>query len=100
MRCFHILIHGRLRWAVDLVEGDTEVEQPDGFYCQRYVLASDQHMAISKAMKSVSSNLDDQTGWLSDKTAELVMEAEEVSQASYMMAFKPINRGHTFYGDD
>lgn len=100
MRCFYILIHGRLRWAVELVEGDTEVEQPDGFYCHRYVLASDQSTAISKAMKSVSSNLDNQTGWLRDNTAELVMETEEVSRASYMKAFKPINRGHTFYGDD
>ena len=95
MRCFYILIHGRLRWLVEPLDRDTG--QPAGLYCHRYVLASDQQEAIQKALESVSNNLDRQTGWLRDNHAELDLEAEEVSEASFLKAFLPANKGHTFY---
>ena len=97
MRCFYVLVHGRLRWLTELTELDEDVEQPAGFLCHRFVLASNPNEAMRKAFKSVSSNLDRQTGWLRNHTAELKLEAEEVTTASLINAFLPANRGHTFY---
>tara|TARA_E500000305_G_C3996535_1_gene224868 strand:- start:884 stop:1045 length:162 start_codon:yes stop_codon:yes gene_type:complete len=52
------------------------------------------------AIKSVPGNLDSQTGWLRDHVAGLDMEAKEVVQASFLKAFLPVNKGHTFYAED
>ena len=95
MRCFYILIHGRLRWLVD--PSERESDRPAGLYCHRYVLASDQKEATRKALKGVSNNLDQQTGWLRGNLAELELEVEKVNEASLLKAFLPVNKGHTFY---
>ena len=97
MHCFYVLAHGRLRWLVEPTELDGDVSQPAGFYCTRFVLASNPQAAITKAFESVSANLDKQAGWLRDGSATLELEAEEVTQTSLLNAFLPINRGHTFY---
>ena len=100
MRCFYILVHGRLSWLVEPTELDGDVDQPAGLYCHRYVLASDPNEAIQRAFRNVHSDLERQTGWLRDHAAELKLEAEEVSRASFIKAFLPVNRGHTFYERD
>ena len=97
MRCFYVLVHGRLSWLVEPTELQGDVDQPVGFYCHRYILASNPKDAIQRAFGDVSNNLDGQTGWLRDHAAELKLEAEEVSRASLLKAFLPVNRGHTFY---
>ncbi len=97
MRCFYVLIHGRLRWLADPRKKDQEISQPAGLYCHRYVLASDSQSASKKACDSVFANLDSQTGWLREDIAELDLEVEEVVEASFLKAFFPVNRGHTFY---
>ena len=97
MRCFYVLVHGRLHWLVEPTELDRDVGQPAGFYCHRYVLASDPKIATRKAFNSVSANLDQQTGWLRDDVARLELDAEEVVQSSFLKAFLADNRGHTFY---
>ena len=100
MRCFYVLVHGRLRWLVGPTDLEGDVDQPAGLYCHRYVLASDRKAATQRAFDSVSANLDRQTGWLRDQAVELELEAEEVSQTSLLKAFSPVNRGHTFYESD
>lgn len=97
MRCFYVLVHGRLRWFIAPSEDDRDVSQPAGLYCHRYVLASDRRAATRKACDSVFANLDSRTGWMRDGIVELELEAEEVLQASFLKAFLPVNRGHTFY---
>ena len=100
MQCFHVLVHGRLRWNARADGRDPSVEQPAGFYCHRYVFASDAGSARAKAFESVTANLDAQTGWLGDQAASLTLEAEDVSRASLVRGFLPANRGHTFYDDE
>lgn len=100
MQCFYILIHGRLRWSNDAAKSDTEIGQPAGFFCHRYVLATDQDTAKRSAYKKVSSNLDRQMGWLCNGEAKLELQAEEVSEAPFLKAFMPTNRGHSFYRNE
>lgn len=100
MQCFHVLVHGRLRWAAKAPDGDQSVGQPAGFFCHRYVFASDAASASDKAFESVTTNLEAQTGWLGDKTASLTLEAEDVSRVSLVRGFLNANRGHTFYDHD
>lgn len=97
MRCFWVLVHGQLQWSVPMAGSDSDVSQPEGFYCHRFVLASDPSIAAQKAFASVSANLDRQTGWLRNGVAKLDLEAEEVVQSALIQAFRPDNRGHTFY---
>ena len=40
MRCYYVLVHGTLHWNVAPPADD--VARPRGFYCHRYVLASDE----------------------------------------------------------
>ena len=76
------------------------MDQPAGFYCHRYVFASNSMAATQKAFDSVSANLDQQTGWLRNQAVALELEAEEISRVSLLKAFSAVNRGHTFYGRD
>ena len=99
MRCFYILVHGKLRWNVAAPD-DPDCYQPRGFYCHRYVLASDEDDAIRKALKRVRENLDKGGGWLSRGEAILDLEADEVSSAPLHKLLKPDNRGHAFYEEE
>jgi hypothetical protein len=95
MRCYHVLIHGKLDWR-----GATPAEdasRPRGFYCHRYVLAADERRAADIAFQRVRSNLARTTDWLDDGGASLLLEAEEITPAPVHKLLKPDNRGHTFY---
>lgn len=94
MRCFYVLVHGKLDWSAGHAH---EADQPNGFYCHRYVLAQTELDATEKAFRRVQRNLDD---WLRDRLARLTLEAEEVAVAPMYKLLKPENRGHAFYQED
>lgn len=98
MRCFYVLVHGRLNWAANLCAGD--IERPPGFYCHRYVLAQNAASAAEAAFRRVRENLGRQTDWLKDGLAKLELEAEEIRKAPIHKILTPDNRGHTFYQAD
>ena len=98
MRCYFILVHGRLNWrAGPALAADPEAIRPLGFYCHRYVLASDADQATEKAFRRVRENLEKQTGWVSSGSAKLELEAEQVTDAPMHKLLKRDNPGHTFY---
>lgn len=99
MRCFYVLVHGKLNWLVEpLPFGDNpDVARPTGFFCYRYVLASGESEAKEKAFRRVRQNLERQTGWLGQRLLTLCLTADEVATARMHMMLKPDNRGHTFY---
>jgi hypothetical protein len=99
MRCFYVLVHGKLTWGVDRL-GSSEGDAPAGFYCHRYILAQTEADAMEKAFGRVRDNLDAQTSWLREGLARLVMDAEELAVAPMYNLLKPENRGHTFYAAD
>jgi hypothetical protein len=98
MKCYYVLVHGRLNWRTTSPppHDDGETFQPEGFYCQRYVLASSIHHAQEAAFRRVRENLDRQTGWIRGGV-KLELEAEETTSAPIYQLLKPDNRGHTFY---
>ncbi|RYF92227.1 MAG: hypothetical protein EON95_13120 [Caulobacteraceae bacterium] len=98
MRCYYVLVHGRLDWSVP-PPGD-DVSQPRGFYCHRYVLASDEPSAAQKAFERVRSTLDRKGRWLSEGGATLELEVEEICAAPLYMLLKPENRAHAFYEEE
>ena len=98
VRCFHVLVHAKLDWIGATRDAPgPDVRELAGFYCHRYVLASNETEAEQKAFCRVRANLDGQTGWLSDGAARLELEAEEVQVASMGKLVRPDNRGHSFY---
>lgn len=98
VRCFYVLVHGRLNWRAEpAVAADPEPFRPLGFYCHRYVLASDVEQAKEKAFRRVRENLENQIHWVSEGSATLELEAEEVIDAPIHKLLKRDNRGHTFY---
>lgn len=102
MRCFYVLVHGRLTWRMEFSSAadDPEVFRPHGFYCHRYVLASCEEAAQDTAFHRVRENLEKQTGWISAGSATLDLEAEDVANAPMHKLLKPDNKGHTFYQED
>ena len=95
MRCFNVLVHGRINWPED---ADSSVEPEEdravGFYCHRYILASTPNAAETKALQRVRENLEPR--WVK-RGARVELSVEEVSAASLFNGFLPDNRGHTFY---
>jgi hypothetical protein len=101
VRCFYVLVHGELRWRTELaVTDDPDVFRPTGFYCHRYVLASDANGARDEAFRRVRENLEQQTGWVTNGLATVDLHAEKVTDAAMHKLLKPDNRGHTFYIED
>lgn len=101
VRCFYVLVHGKLRWRTELATTDDHnAFRPTGFYCHRYVLASDVDGAKDKAFCRVRENLEQQTGWVRNGLAIVDLQAEEVADAAMHKLLKPDNRGHTFYNED
>lgn len=102
MRCYYVLIHGRLGWsAASTSNGEGAItSQPLGFYCHRYVLASSIQAAQETAFNRVRNNLDRQTGWLAAKLIRLELSAEEITPAPFHRLLKPDNLGHTFYDEE
>lgn len=97
MRCYFVLVHGRLQWNVAAPDGSV---QPLGFYCHRYVLASSEQRAAETAFRRVHANFDRRFRWLSDGSATLVLEAEEICAAPILKLIEPDNGGHSFYDQD
>jgi hypothetical protein len=98
MRCFYVLVHGTLDWRPDRSPKDELGEgKPVGFYCHRYVLATNEASAIEIAFSRVRANLDRKLGWLRDGLATVELEAEEVEPAPMRKLLKRDNLGHTFY---
>jgi len=99
MKCYYVLVHGRLNWNTTSSppDGGGETFQPAGFYCHRYVLASTIHNAQEAAFRRVRENLDRQTGWITAEAVKLELDAEETASAPIYQLLKPDNRGHTFY---
>ena len=101
MRCFYVLVHGKLSWQPKLpADGGPETVRPGGFYCHRHVLASNKEQAAEKAFARVRTNLERRTGWLGRGLASLDLEAEEVVRAPLLKLLTPENRGHSFYERD
>ena len=101
MRCFFVLVHGRLKWCSGPgVIDPPETNRPVGFYCHRYVLATGEDAAKDSAFRRVQQNLDKQTGWMSAGLATLELQADEVVDAPMHKLLWPDNRGHTFYVED
>ena len=102
MKCFYVLVHGRLDWstALSVVNNDGEIFQPAGFYCYRYVLASTVQNAQEAAFRRVRQNLDKRTGWIKTRSVKLELEAEDTNPAPIYQLLRPANRGHTFYGSE
>ena len=87
MQCFYVLVHGTLRWsATEPATDEVGVNQPDGFWCHRYVLADDEERAEAKAFRRVLDNLDREFGWLSTGAALVNLNAEQVSNAPVSQA--------------
>lgn len=98
MRCYLVTVHGKLDWAVDASAADDfGKERPAGFYCHRYVLASNEKDAASTAFKRVLKNFDDQFGWLKEGFATLDLEVDSIAPCELYKLLKTDNRGHTFY---
>ena len=100
MRCFYVLVHGRLTWSPEAPNTVENWNLPAGFYCHRYVLAAHDEQAIDKAFLSVRENLDQQTTWLTRGLATVDLKAEEVDPQPPYKLLKRVNRGHTFYAAD
>ena len=101
MRCFYVLIHGRLRWRAEPApNNDAAATRPSGFYCHGYVLASGEGQAKAAAFRRVRENLEEQTGWIGAGLAALDLEAEELTRAPMRKLLGSDNRGHTFYHED
>lgn len=101
MRCFHVLVHGRLKWVSGASPKDEiGAANPAGFYAHRYVLAGDQAGATNAAVRRVRANLDSQFGWMREGLATVQLEAQDVTEAPMHKLLKPDNRGHTFYNED
>ena len=96
MRCFYVLVHGKVEWPSDHLQ-DEEAFTPSGFYCHRYVFASGYEEAAEKAFRRIRKNLERQTGWLKQGLAKLTLEAEELKPAPMHKLLRRDNRGHTFY---
>lgn len=101
MRCFDVLVHGRIHW-LDAGHSDAApcASRPAGLYCHRYVLASNADHAQEKAIHRVRENLEHQTGWMSEGRAWVEFIVEEVASAPLFNGFLTDNRGHTFYAGE
>jgi hypothetical protein len=95
MRCFYVLVGGKLTWDVDR-SASLEGETPAGFFCPRYVLAQTEADAVEKAFRRVRDKLDKQGGWLSGGLARLTLEAEESTPAPMHKLLNP-ESGFIFY---
>ncbi len=96
MRCFYVLVHGKLEWECD-PDIDDDFFQPSGFYCHRYVLAKGFEDAAEKAFRRVRKNLEKQTGWLGQGLAKLTLEAEELKPAPIHKLLRRGRRVRDFY---
>ena len=98
MRCYYVLVHGQLEWLVPLSE-EEGASQPSGFYCYRYVLAANQADAATRALQRVAHQFHKICDWVTTMNANLVLEADDVSEAAFYMLLKPDMRNHIIYDE-
>jgi hypothetical protein len=96
MRCYNVFVHGRLDWHHAGPNGDAHTPSPEGFYCNRYVLASGKEAATARAFRIVRSNVQD---WLRKSGATLELLAEKVEVSPIYKVLVPI-QGLTFYSGE
>ena len=96
MRCFYVLVHGKLEWECEHEENE-EMFTPAGFYCPRYVLASGYEDAVDRAFNRVRKNLEKQTGWMRQGLAKLTLEATELKPAPMYMLLRRRRKVKDFY---
>ena len=79
MRCYCVLVHGKLDWDGNGARPGTS-EMPAGFLCHRIVLAQTEAEAAEKAYRRVRERLSD---WLRDGRARLTLRAEDLTRAPW-----------------
>lgn len=94
MYCWQVLIHGKLLWHASSAHGNGS--QPEGFYCNRFVIADDEATARQLAYARVRADWDKDGRWTDDRSATLTLEAEEVYQVSMDLLREPV-QGYVFY---
>lgn len=99
MRCYYVFVHGSLSWVSPPVRCAAGT-LPKGFYCFRWVLASTEEEAASRAFKRVEANLDNRTGWLTGGNAVLTLDVDEIRKAPLYKLLKRENRAHVFYEEE
>lgn len=99
MRCYYVLVHGVLDWHVAGPDQDGH-PRPRGFYCHRYVPASDAERAIRAAFGRVRRNFERRFDWLTDQHASLRLEVEEMAVVPLYNLLRRRNPGHAFYTQD
>ena len=93
--CFHVLIHGEFSERVRLSPEVPVI----GFYTSRWVLASSDKSAVSKAFRSAELELQ-QWADVRDGLVGVSMEAEEVAAGSWWRWLRGGGRGFTFYSEE
>jgi hypothetical protein len=91
MRCFHVMVHGRM----DTAGPERKQSQATPFFVNRWVLASNDEAAASRAFASVRRELK-RKGFDPD---EVALEVEEISVASWATILQP-KQGFVFYEDE
>jgi hypothetical protein len=98
MQCYYVFVNGEFDWKV--APFDEEMWQPRGFYCHRFVLASNEQKAAQIAFERIRKNLERTAPWLTAGSASLRLEVDEICPAPFYKLLKPDNKGHTFYDED
>jgi hypothetical protein len=93
VRCFLVIIHGAFRPRLNF---GSEISA-EGFYTTRWVVASNEKIAISKAVASARSELVEKQPDIRDGLVSIDMEAEEVESGSWWRWLKGGGRGFSFY---
>jgi hypothetical protein len=96
MRCYYVLVHGKLDWTAPHPDDPGELARPAGFYSHRYVLAQTEADATEKAFRRVRKKLDERADWLREGLARLTLEVEELA-ASPLHKLLQSDPGNVFY---
>lgn len=97
MRCYRVLVHGRICRADADPDGHSELVQPKGFYANRYVLAATEQGAANRALGLVRKDMADRDALVRAGKKQLSVSVVEVDRANIASILKPINKGYSFY---
>ncbi|MGB7418059.1 MAG: hypothetical protein WA918_02655 [Erythrobacter sp.] len=81
MRCYFVNVCGRLAWSIG--KTDPDAFEPAGLSGLRYVLASNETAAVSKAIDQIEADLVEKYGWDCAINPTVDWSVEEVRQSSY-----------------
>ncbi len=94
MRCFFVLVHGKLEWGFDAAPNET---QPAGFVCPRYVLAGGETRAQEIATLNVQRTAERRFSWLSNGETRLSLSVDEILPARLYKLLWPLSQSFVFY---